>query len=126
MASNMLLPELTVTGCLALFVGVLDEFFEQFLKELGGMAGEQLAVFLASGAMADVQGLLGAGDGHVKEPPFFIQGAFHFGTRVRQQAFLQSDDKNMGKLQALATVHGDQGHGVAGSLFFLLTFAVQR
>ena len=61
---------------------------------------------------------------HVKQPPFLIERAFRRRTCVRQQAILQSHDIDARKFQPLATVHGDERHGIA-SLRFLLAFAVE-
>ena len=44
------------------------------------MAGHGLAVFFAGGAMAEGQGLHGAGEGYVEEAALFVQGAFDFGS----------------------------------------------
>ena len=43
---------------------------------------------------------------------------------MRQQAFLQADNVHAREFQSLATVHGDERHGVAGFLF-LLALAVE-
>lgn len=44
------------------------------------MAGHGLAVFFAGGAVAQGQGLHGAGEGDVEEAALFITRAFDFGS----------------------------------------------
>src|SRR5512137_2057765 len=84
------------------------------------MAGYDSTVFLSSAAMADRERLHSAGDGDVEEPALFIERGLGLGTRVRQQAVFHANDVDVGKLQPFATVHRDEGHGVAWRLVLLV------
>ena len=63
--------------------------------------------------MGDGQALLGAGDGHVAQPPFFL----HFlrvadGAHSGEQPVLKANEEHMGEFQSLGRVHGHHHHGV--------------
>src|SRR5690349_4484353 len=91
------------------------------------MTGHQLAVAFAARAMAKRERTHRARDADVKKPPFLIERAFHFRTRVGQQSFLQADNPDVRKLESLATVHRDERDSVAAHfLLLLLALAVQR
>jgi hypothetical protein len=90
------------------------------------MAGHRLAVTFAGMAITQAQSFLRSRNGDVKKPPFFIQGAFVRGTRVRQKAIFQPDNEDMGKFQTFATVHRNQRYGVALGFLLLLSLAIQR
>ena len=45
---------------------------------------------------------------------------------MRQQTVLNADQVDVRKLQTFATVHRDQGDGVALQVLFLLAFAIKR
>lgn len=105
---------------------MLHKFSRQFLEKWRRMARHELAVFLSPAAMADGQCLHRAGDRHVKEPPLFVERAFGFRALVRQQAILHADDIDVRKLEALATVHGDERHGIAARFVLFLAFGIEH
>src|SRR5436190_10499074 len=119
------LPLSSRDGMPGLFLRVLEQLGGKFLKENGRVAGDGFAIFLAGQAVADVEGVHGAGYGHIKEATLFIEGAFLFGARVGQQTFFQADDVDAGKFQTLAAVHGDKSDGVTGAFVLVVLLGVQ-
>ncbi len=76
--------------------------------------------------MAQGQRLHGAGDGDIEKAALFVQRALHFRAGMGQQAVLQSDNMDVRKFQPLATVNGDERHGVTGGFLLFLALGIQH
>ena len=88
---------------------MVDEFVVEFADERGRLAAGLLAPFDAGGAVGEGQGFLGAGDADVEEAAFLVFGSIADAAAVGEEAFLESDEINDGKLQSLGRVEGDEG-----------------
>ena len=70
--------------------------------------------------MADRQGLLGPGDGHIAQPPLLL----HFllvsnGSHTGEQSVLKSNQKHMGELQAFGGMDRHHHHGIISGAVLL-------
>ena len=90
------------------------------------MAQEILAVLFAVETMRNRQRSHRAREPHIKKPALFIERALHRRARVRQQSLLHPHDEHVWKLEALATVHGDERHRFAGVLLLSFKLGVER
>src|SRR5437667_60788 len=113
-------------GLPGLLIGMLDRFRWQLLAEPRGRPGLELAATLSSAAMTQSQPVHRAGDGDIEQPALFVERALSARARMRKQTILETDDINVRKFQALATVHRNERDRVAGVFPFFLALVIER
>ena len=103
-------------------ISPLQKLRGQLQQEPRGVAGHHLSIAFAAGAVAQGEIFSGTGQRHIEETALFIQSAFVYGAAMREQAIFQPDNMDIGELQTLAAVHGDEREGTL-DLFLLSKFA---
>ena len=71
------------------------------------------------------QAVAGSGDADIEQPPLFINGSLALGAFVGEEPVLGSDEPDLGILESLRGVQGDQGDAVTFLGFFLLALLLQ-
>jgi len=123
----MSLPDSVATGVLAFSSACSMSSGGSSFRNCDGWQGINWPYFFPAAAMAEGQCLHRPGDGHIKQPALFVQGALRlWSANAEEQACLRGLPQTRAETPVLCNCClVDEGDGVAGFFFFLLAFAVE-
>ena len=103
-----------------------DAFAFDLLEERAGAAIHGAAELRAVRAVGDGEGFHRAGDADIEQPALLIDGALGFRALVRDESILGSEEEDVGELQALGGMQGDEGDAAGIVFFVFIPLAIKR